>query len=627
MKKIFTSLMLAVITAGTAMAQPLVMKWQSLYGGNSADALVSPSKISLVDNDGNYLIACTSNSTDGDMTCTHVSPYPTYADDDIWFAKVDSLPHHKLWFECLEQDYDEGFASLQRGIDSGYIMCGWTTNNSVVHVEPDIWLIRFGTSGNIIWEKRYAGSNNDYGIFATPTANGDGYLLIGQSSSNDGDIQPNPGSPPWLRNRGGQDIWAAKLDKNGNILWRQLFGGAGNESAASIRSTADGGLIIAGTTNSNDQDVHGLHGGSDMWVVKVDAAGNIQWQKCLGGTANETASDLEITDDGGYLIAGKTASQDGDVTGNHATAASGATSDAWIVRLSASGDILWQKCFGGSGDDALYDIIELPDHNFAAVGSTNSTDGDVSQAFGSNDAWLVKFDAAANLIWQQSFGTSANEFGVTLESKPGGNFVVAGQWYDLHPHLWFFEAGPQIAAGSLPITLLSFQATQSGNAVNVTWKTTEEINAQHFEVQRSANGNNFITIGTVQAGGNAYQFKDNEPLAGYNYYRLKMVDKDGAYEYSSIVLVNIKSAADITSSLYPNPGNGHVTLTLQGPVQGNVSAQVLDLQGRVLLTKQLGYQHTTHFTTPVDASALPRGNYLLRTMVGDKAFVSKLLIE
>jgi hypothetical protein len=451
--------------------------------------------------------------------------------------------------------------------------------------------------------------------------------LVGQSNSNDGDIQTNPGSPPWSRNRGGIDIWAARLDKNGNTLWRQLFGGGGNETAASIRSTADGGLVIAGTTNSNDQDVHGLHGGLDMWLVKVDAAGNIQWQKCLGGTAGETAYDLEITDDGGYMLAGQTASNDGDVTGNHATAASGATTDAWVVRLSPTGDILWQKCFGGSGNDAFYDIIQLPDHNFAAVGITNSSNGDVTQAFGSNDAWLVKFDAAGNLIWQQSFGTAGNEYGVTLAAQPGGNFIVAGQTYDYHQHPWLFKAGPQIAAGSLPITLLSFQAAQSGNAVNVTWKTTSEINAQQFEVQRSANGTNFVTIGTVHAGETSYQYKDNEPLEGYNYYRLKMVDKDGAYEYSSIVLVNIKSAADITSSLYPNPGNGHVTLTLQGPVQGNVSAQVLDLQGRVLVTKQFGYQHTTHFTTPVDASALPRGNYLLRTMVGDKAFVTKLLIE
>jgi len=627
MKKIFTCLILAVITAGTVMAQPPVMKWQNIFGGNSADVLVAPSKISLVDSDGNYLLGCTTTSTDGDMTCTHVGPIPTYEDQDAWLAKVDSLPHHKIWFECLETNAQEGFASLQHAIDSGYIMSGITSPDAITKATYDVWLVRLGTTGNVIWEKKFFGSGEDYGIFATPTANADGYLMVANSNSNDGDIQPDRGSPPWDRNRGGYDIWATRFDKNGNLLWHQLMGGSGNEYAASIRSAADGGLIILGTTNSNDQDVSGLHGGSDMWLVKLDPSGHIQWQKCLGGTANETAFDLEITDDGGYMLSGQTTSNDGDVTGNHATAASGATTDAWIVRLSPTGDILWQKCFGGSGNDALYDIIELPDHNFAAVGITNSSDGDVSQAFGSNDAWLVKFDAAGNLIWQKSFGTAGNEYGVTLGIQPGDNFIVAGQTYDYHQHPWLFKAGPDIAAGSLPITLLSFQATQSGNAVNVIWKTTEEINAQHFEVQRSADSKNFITIGTVQAGETSYQFKDNDPLTGYNYYRLKMVDKDAAYEYSSIVLVNIKTAADITSTLYPNPGNGHVTLTLQGLIQGNVSAQVLDLQGRVMLTKQFGYQHTTRFTTPVDASALPGGNYLLRTMVGDKVFVSKLLIE
>jgi hypothetical protein len=184
-----------------------------------------------------------------------------------------------------------------------------------------------------------------------------------------------------------------------------------------------------------------------------------------------------------------------------------------------------------------------------------------------------------------------------------------------------------IASSTLPVTLISFQATQAGAIVNVSWKTSAELNAKYFEVQRSANGIDFITIGTVPAGNTTYLLKDNSPLEGYNYYRLKPVDIDGGFTYSTIVMVNMKNGAEVISSLYPNPGNGNVTLKLQGTVQGNVMVQVLDQQGREVTAKQFGVQHTGEFKTPLDLGKLSKGSYILRIAAGNKVYLQKLLIQ
>lgn len=179
----------------------------------------------------------------------------------------------------------------------------------------------------------------------------------------------------------------------------------------------------------------------------------------------------------------------------------------------------------------------------------------------------------------------------------------------------------------LPVTLLSFQAALDDAVVNVTWTTSQEEQLKHYEIQRSANGIDFTTIDMVQPGKTAYLFKDKQPAAGYNYYRLRSVDMDGSGKYSTMVLVNVKNGADIISSLYPNPATGHATLKLQGSVDGNVLVQVLDQQGRLVTTRQFGVQHTGEFKTPLDLGSLAKGSYVLRITVNDKIYLHKLLIQ
>ena len=156
----------------------------------------------------------------------------------------------------------------------------------------------------------------------------------------------------------------------------------------------DNGYIVLGHTTSLDGDVIGYHGGgtyrADIWVVKLTSQGSIEWQKCLGGTKNEQPYSLLQTADGGYLVAGNTASNDGDVNGFHGS------EDIWVVKLTSEGSTEWQRCLGGGGYERVTwgidmgGILQTPDGGYITTGMTESNDGDVSGNHGSADIWVVK---------------------------------------------------------------------------------------------------------------------------------------------------------------------------------------------------------------------------------------------
>ena len=170
------------------------------------------------------------------------------------------------------------------------------------------------------------------------------------------------------------------------IQWQKCLGGPDGDAAYSIQQTNDGGFIVAGVTSSNDGHVWGNHGGSDAWVVKLDSSMFIHMQKCLGGTGADFAYSIKQTSDGGFIVAGFTMSNDGDVSGNHGW------NDAWVVKLNSSGDIEWQKCLGGTDYDDAKSIQQTSDGGFIVAGGTWSNDGDMSGNHGGSDAWVVKLN-------------------------------------------------------------------------------------------------------------------------------------------------------------------------------------------------------------------------------------------
>jgi hypothetical protein len=189
-------------------------------------------------------------------------------------------------------------------------------------------------------------------------------------------------------------------DDDGIYLeWQRCLGGTKDDEASCVRQTADGGYIVAGYTESNNGDASGNHGRFDLWVTKLDKDGNQNsypvWQKCLGGSMDEYAQDVQQTADGGYIVAGITNSNDGDVSGNHGA------KDFWVVKLNAKGKIIWQKCLGGSRVDIAYGVEQTKDGGYIVAGFTESNNGDVKGKHGkagSADFWVVKLNAKGEII-------------------------------------------------------------------------------------------------------------------------------------------------------------------------------------------------------------------------------------
>lgn len=325
----------------------------------------------------------------------------------IFITKINAQPPTIpiKWQKSFGSSMNESSYSIKQTNDGGYIVganTGEINDGDVTNYHgggSDFWVIKLDSIGHLIWQKALGGSRFDL-LEAIEQTSDSGYIAVGYSNSNDGDVSGHHGST----NRG--DVWLVKISSNGNLQWQKSFGGLQNENAFSIKQTTEGGYIFAGYSNSNDGDVSGHHGDTllqnDMWIVKIDSIGNLQWQKSLGGSYNEEANSILQTTDGGYIVAGYTRSNDGDVTGIHNPNSRG--QDYWIVKLNNSGSLQWQKCLGGSQNDYATSIQQAANGGYIVTGASYSNNGDVSGNHGGSDVWVVRLNSDATIFWQKCFG-------------------------------------------------------------------------------------------------------------------------------------------------------------------------------------------------------------------------------
>jgi len=187
------------------------------------------------------------------------------------------------------------------------------------------------------WDKTFGGSNADYLRTLIQTADG-GYLLAGETSS---------------YGIGKTDIWIIKLDSMGNKLWDKTFGGIDDDWIYSLLQNADGGYVLAGMTFSFGS------GGGDYWIIKLDNDGNKLWDRTFGGICDDSAYLLIQTDDGGYAVAGYTFSY------------SAGRADFWLIKLNSQGNKLWDRIYGGSGEDSIRSLVQTDDGGYVLAGITS----------------------------------------------------------------------------------------------------------------------------------------------------------------------------------------------------------------------------------------------------------------
>lgn len=423
----------------------------------------------------------------------------------IIYAQVPSIQ----WQKCLGGTGGEGARAIQQTVDSGYIVIGESGGI------PDYWVVKLDNIGGIQWQKSLGGTGIDDGIFVQQTKD-NGYIVAGNSTSNNGDVTGNHngsndywiakldniGGLQWQKSLGGNgsefvssiqqtadsgyivagmsdsqngdvtgnhgvsaDYWVVKLDNSGIIQWQKSLGGTATDYAFSIKQTTDGGYIVAGSSNSNDGDVTGNHnGGNDYWVIKLDNIGAIQWQKSLGGASDDKAYDIQQTADGGYIVAGKSASKDGDITGHHGDST---VYDYWLVKLTNMGVIQWQNSFGGTGDDEGQSIDQTVDGGYIVAGHSMSNDGDVIGNHNSWDEWVVKLDNLGAIQWQKSLGGTSGEFGWSIQQTIGGGYIIAGQTNSNDGDVIGYNGGGDFWVVKLDTIQTSIKTLGKVNGINV----------------------------------------------------------------------------------------------------------------------------------------------------------------
>jgi uncharacterized delta-60 repeat protein len=291
--------------------------------------------------------------------------------------------------------------TLKNCLKKAIFMLGFVIlSASFAHAEPAIE-----------WERSLGGSKSDRAYSIQQTEDG-GYIVAGTSASDDGDVSGNHGN---------LDCWVVKLKSNGELDWQRSLGGSKEDGGRSVKPTKDGGYIIAGYSKSDDGDVSENHGKLDYWIVKLRANGELDWQRSLGGSRDEFVRDVQQTNDGGYIVAGRSDSNDGDVSGNHGD------SDFWIVKLKANGELDWQKALGGSDADNAHAVRQTSDGGYIVAGSTMSNNGDVSrEKYRSWNFWVVKLTENGAIEWEKQLGGSRVDYAYDIFQTKDDGYIVAG---------------------------------------------------------------------------------------------------------------------------------------------------------------------------------------------------------
>lgn len=447
-------------------------------------------------------------------------------------------------------------------------------------------LLTAQTSPSIQWQRAYGGSESDQLKSIQSTTDG-GYIFAGSTFSKDGDITYNNGK---------RNAWVIKADPQGGIQWQKTFGGSLYEMANSIRQTSDGGYIFVGSS----VPINGNQGTSDCWIVKLDPAGNIQWQKCLGGSSTEEANSIQQTSDGGYIIAGSTGNiADGDITETYGFF------DWWIVKLDAHGNIQWQKTFGGPYPDVAKSIQQTQDGGYIAAGIYGKT-------FMDSDIWIIKLSSTGDTQWQKFFGGSKLEIANSIQQTSDNGYFIAGSSN---------SKDQQIIGNQSDLNYLIIKTDDLGN----------------LQWQKSLGGTgNDLVFSAIQTPDNGYLITgssdSNDGDVSGNHGTQSGDNENPNYLYHDAWIVKLSpdpfkkpeeppvTKPKLSPILYPNPAMDFIYVD-RLPIDFPTEIIITDMAGRKIFTQK--YQEEK---VKINTSAFPDEAYHIQVKIKEEMIFSEKII-
>jgi hypothetical protein len=384
---------------------PPPIQWQTCLGGTAGE----DGNGLYVQPDGKIYVLGKSHSTDGDLTLNPGAP-------NAWVVRLAADGTMEAQWTVLNSGFNGADAAFDAAMGTpvgGCTISGFADSNAggiTYYGGGDVMVAKFTASGERLWLRTFGGSSYDVANDIVLVDNG--YLVGATSYSNDGMVTGAFGE---------HDFWVVKVDHYGNALWQQSYGGSAADDAFSLTATADGGFAMAGTTYSTDGQVTGSHGAQDAWLIKADAQGTLQWQHAYGSSGHDVFFEVHHTTDGGFVMAGHTDTEDGDVQGLLGDG------DVWVVKVDALGAIQWQKCLGGLADDMGHSIRQTPDGGYAVLCSAVTNGMHISGFHGEMDYWLVRLSATGDILWQRCLGGSDGEIPKALEITSDGCYLMVGE--------------------------------------------------------------------------------------------------------------------------------------------------------------------------------------------------------
>lgn len=454
--------------------------WVRIYGGSGGEGTGTtiPSNMGtpgahLAYTPNAIYAAISANSNDGFFPQNNGS-------DDIWVIRIN-LQGDTLWRRHFGGSDFERVYKVSAAPDQGCIIVGQTQSNDLDFPSSkgsaDGFIIRLDSSGNVLWKKRYGGSDADYLYDAIFASNGD-IMAVGESISSDGDLFNTPNG----------FAWALRINpSNGNVIWSKIFPGPDSnsidflENFFRITELKDGsGFILAGFTSPNFNDP----ASDDIYYRKIDGNGNSLWSRKIGSaTGGDAIGSIVSSENGKFYLVGRLAGT-GSVVSNYY----GGNADMWVIYCDSSGNHLWNKNIGGSDWEFAFDAQQDNQNNLYLAGFTRSTNYDANPmiVYGGLDAWIVKLDTSANILWNYRFGGSQNDIILGIQVPQPNQIFVLGRTFSNNIYFTHNYGSTDIfvaridtqqttASAALPSHLQNLRYSFDGQSLNLSIQADEVV--------------------------------------------------------------------------------------------------------------------------------------------------------
>ena len=526
-----------------------------------------------------------------------------------------------LWEKSYGGTHADYLFDAQPTADYGFILAGSSLSDKTGnreednHGDLDYWVWKMTEKGELDWQKSYGGSGFDLLRSVKITSDG-GFILAGTSSSGK-DFQKKEAC------KGLSDFWIIKLDAAGGEQWQRTLGGTGQDELVCAFQTKDGGFILGGSSSSGPQlspqaktdakstvkeDLFSKsersRGNMDYWIVKLDKSGNLEWQKTYGGEYADELRSMEQTSDHGYILAGYSNSP---VSGEKTDGNQG-MGDCWILKIDDKGEIQWQKTYGADGDDQLYVIHQTSDQGYIIGGNSNSTNALTSLGgivSNGTDFWLLRIDSEGEVIWSKTYDFGKVDILTSLVENADKTFLIGGYAKTEIKSSLLNAVAQKAGVGKEKDGINDYIALKIKDDGEEFWNKTIGSNGE--DILRKVvetRDGGYLMTGTS----NSSSSKDKNSNIGSNdFWVVKLKDKTKAE----------KPKASIEA--IPNPVSTFTNVII-GYDYTEGTASVVDMLGRVLQNFKISSR-----TVPVDLSYYAEGVYIIKIQTNVKTESVKVI--